>query len=116
MSAEAIAIIGAAVGLLAVLVPLMLYLHGRLAGEIGEVRRDLRALGERVAHVESGVLTLEARTARIETAVLAHGERIARIEGALTGPWRPSADEPSAQEAEIARQYMGGSLERPPGD
>ncbi len=32
MSAEAIAIVGAAVGLLTVLVPLMLYLHGRLAG------------------------------------------------------------------------------------
>ena len=40
MSAETVAIIGAAALLLAVLVPLMLYLHGRL--EIAEVRRDLR--------------------------------------------------------------------------
>ena len=34
MSAGAVAIIGAAVGLLAVLVPLMLYLHGRLAADL----------------------------------------------------------------------------------
>ena len=79
MSAEAVAIIGAAVGLLGVLVPLMLYLHGRLAadlaatraevrGDVAEVRRDLHALAERVA----------------------------RMEGALTGPWRPTNGSPAA--------------------
>lgn len=74
MSAEAVAIIGAAVGMLAVLVPLMVTLHGRtdrridaLAGDVAEVRRDLHALAERVA----------------------------RIEGALTGPWRPANGTPA---------------------
>ena len=78
MSAEAVAIIGSAVGLLAVLVPLMLYSHGRLAadlaatrteprGDVAEVRRDLHALAERVA----------------------------RIEGAMTGPWRPANGTPA---------------------
>ena len=66
MSAEAVAIVGAAVGLLAVLVPLMLYLHGRLAadlaatrtelrGDVAEVRRDLHALAERVARIEGAM-------------------------------------------------------------
>ena len=72
MSAEAVAIIGAAVGLLAVLVPLILYLYGRLAAEIAEVRRDLRA---DLAEVRADVRALT--------------ERVARIEGAMN-PWRPT--------------------------
>ena len=44
------------VALLAVLVPLLLTLHGRVVGEITEVRRDLHALTERVARIE-GALT-----------------------------------------------------------
>ena len=60
MSAEAIAVVAAAVGLLAVLLPLLLTIRA----DVGEVRRDLHALAERVA----------------------------RIEGALTGPWRPPAN------------------------
>ena len=78
MSAEAIAIISVGVALLAVLAPLLLALGRRmdrieariearldaLAADVGEVRRDLHALAERVA----------------------------RIEGALTGPWRPPAN------------------------
>ena len=39
MSAEAVAIVGAAVGLLAVLVPLILTLHGRVA-EVAAVRGE----------------------------------------------------------------------------
>ena len=77
MSGEAIAIVGAAVGLLAVLVPLLLTLGRRidaLAADVAEVRRDLRDLGERVA----------------------------RIEGALTGPWRPPANGPAQPAAEAA--------------
>ena len=62
MSEErAIAIVGVGVVLLAVLVPLILTLHGRVVAEVGELRRDLHALTGRVA----------------------------RIEGALTGPWCP---------------------------
>ncbi len=64
MSPEAIAIVGVGVAVLAVLVPLILALHGRVVGEIGEVRRDVHALAEWVA----------------------------RIAGALTGPWRPPAN------------------------
>ena len=66
VSAEALAIVGVGVALLAVLVPLILTLHGRVVAELGELRRDLHALAERVA----------------------------RIEGALTGPWRPTNGTP----------------------
>ena len=68
MSAEAIAIAGVGVAPLAVLVPLILTLHGRVVAELGELRRDLHALAERVA----------------------------RIEGALTSPWRPTNGSPAA--------------------
>ena len=71
VSAEAVAIVGAAVGLLAVLVPLMLYLHGRLAADLAATRGD-------VAEVRRGLHAL--------------AERVARIEGAMTGPWRPPAN------------------------
>ena len=67
MSAEAIAIVGVGVALLAVLVPLILAQGRRLealVADVAEVRRDLHALAERVA----------------------------RIEGALTGLWRPPAN------------------------
>ena len=60
-------IVGVGVALLAVLVPLILTLHGRVVAELGELRRDLHALAERVA----------------------------RIEGALTGPWRPTNGAPA---------------------
>ena len=78
VSAEAIAIAGVGVALLAVLVLQSRRLEQRidaiveaLAGtraELSEVRRDLHALAERVA----------------------------RIEGALTGPWRPTNGSPAA--------------------
>ena len=67
VSAEAIAIAGVGVAPLAVLVPLILTLHGRVVAELGELRRDLHAIAERVA----------------------------RIEGALTGPWRPTNGAPA---------------------
>lgn len=71
MSAEAIAIVGVGVALLAVLVPLLL------------------AQGRRLDRVE-------ARIERIEDALHALAERVARIEGALTGPWRPTDGSPAA--------------------
>ena len=67
VSAEAIAIAGVGVALLAVLVPLILTLHGRVVAELGALRRDLDAIAERVD----------------------------RIEGALTGPWRPTNGSPA---------------------
>ena len=54
--------------LLAVLVSLILTLHGRIVVELGELRRDLHALTEGVAC----------------------------IEGALAGPWRPTNGSPAA--------------------
>ena len=97
---------GAVIALLAVLVPLLLAQGRRMdrfearvnlrfeavTADVAEVRRDLHALVERVAHLEAGMQSLDVRTSRIETAVLAHGERVARIEGVLTGPWRPPAN------------------------
>lgn len=51
MSTEAIAIVGAAVGLLAVLVPLLLSIRA----DVAELRRDLHALAERVARIEGAL-------------------------------------------------------------
>lgn len=48
VSTEAVAIVGAAVGLLAVLVPLLLSIRANVA----ERRRDLHALAERVARIK----------------------------------------------------------------
>ena len=67
MSAEAIAIVGVGVALLAVLTPLLL------------------AQGRRLDRIES-------RIDRIEATLHALAERVARIEDALTGPWRPPAN------------------------
>ena len=80
MSGEAVANGGTAVGLLAGLVPLMLYLarppghrlggdRAELRGDVAEVRCDLHA---------------EATAIRADVHVLA--ERVARIEGTLSGP------------------------------
>ena len=87
MSGEAIAIAGAAVGLLAVLVPLILTLHGRVVaevasvrGEVVEVRRDLHA---EATAIRADVHT-EATAIRADVHALA--ERVARIEGAMSGP------------------------------
>ena len=52
MSAEAIAIVAVGVTLLAVLVPLMLALNHGVRSDVADVRRDLHALGERVARIE----------------------------------------------------------------
>ena len=57
MGAEAIAIVAAAVGLLAVLLPLLLTIRA----DVGEVRRGLHALAERVARIEGALTALGAR-------------------------------------------------------
>ena len=98
MGAEAVAIVGVGVALRAVLVPLLLAQSRRidaLAADVAEFRRDLRVVGERVAHVEAGITNLDARTARLEAATLACSERVARIEGALTRPWHPTNGSPA---------------------
>ena len=82
MSTEAIAIIGAAVGMLAVLVPLLLTLAAGIRRELDQVRSV-------VAEVRHA---LQALTTRVDSLA----ERVARIEGALTGPWRPANGAPAA--------------------
>ena len=93
MSGEAIAIIGAAVGLLGVLVPLMLYLHGRLAADLtatrAELSGDVASVRADVASVRAAV---HAEATASRAAVHALAERVARIEGAMSGPWRPPSN------------------------
>ena len=74
MSAEAIAIVGVGVALLAVLTPLLL------------------ALGRRMDRIETRINALTADMAEVRRDLHALAERVARIEGALTGPWRPPAN------------------------
>ena len=62
LSAEAIAIAGVGVALLAVLVPLILTLHGRVVAELGELRRDLHAIAERVARIEGALPAPASKT------------------------------------------------------
>ena len=85
MSGEAVAIIGAAVGLLGVLVPLMLYLHGRLAADLAATRIELRG----------DVAAVRADVAEVRRDVHALAERVARIEGAMSAPWRPANGTPT---------------------
>ena len=89
MSAEAVAIVGVGVALLAVLVPLLLTLAANLgrridalAADVAEVRRDLIA-----------------RTDRLTDDLHSLGERVARMEGALAVPWRPANGSPAAPPA-----------------
>ena len=82
MSAEAVAVVGSAVAVLAVLVPLMLTLHNRQAEGLAEVRRELGELRQTVAAQGERLAGLEERVAGMDT-------RLARIEGAVLGPWRP---------------------------
>ena len=94
MSAEAVAIIGVGVALLAVLVPLILTLHGRVVGEVGAVRRTL------TADIADLRCALTAGVAEVRRDLHALAERVARIEGtlaALTGPWRPANGSPEPE-------------------
>ena len=92
MSQELIAIIGAAIGLAAIIVPTI---RG-LRKDIGSVRKDIAALGERtskdiaalgerVGKVELGLVD---RIGKLESAL---GERIARLEVATEGFIKPQS-------------------------
>ena len=96
VSAEAIAIVGAAVGLLGVLVPMLLMLGRRidarmdaLAADLSATRTELRA---DVAEVRRDLIT---RTDRLTDDLHALAERVARMEGALAVPWRPANGTPA---------------------
>ena len=56
MSCQAIAIVGAAVvGLLAILVPLLLWLAGRIDRRLGRIEDVLHSLSKRVASLEDSM-------------------------------------------------------------
>ena len=105
VSGEAVAIIGAAVGLLGVLVPLMLYLHGRLAADLAATRTELRAdVATLRADLRGDVAEVRADVRALTVRVDALTERVARIEGAMN-PWRPANGAPAPStppEAEAA--------------
>ncbi len=92
MSAEAVAIVGAAVGLLGVLMPMLLTLGRRidaLASDLSATRTELRA---DIAEVRRDLIT---RTDRLTDNLHALAERVARMEGALAVPWRPANGTPA---------------------
>ena len=82
MSAEAIAIAGVGVALLAVQVPVVV-LQGR-------------RLEQRIDAVAEALVGTRAELAEVRRDLHALAERVARIEGALTGPWRPTNGSPAA--------------------
>ena len=86
MSAEAIAIAGVGVALLAVLVPLVVLQSRRLEQRINAVADTLTATR----------IELRTDVAEVRRGLHALAERVARIEGALTGPWRPTNGSPAA--------------------
>ena len=81
MSQELIAIIGAAIGLAAIIVPTIRGLRKdittlgeRTQKDMSDLRKYIAALGDRVGKVESGLVD---RIAKLETSLV---ERIARLE------------------------------------
>ena len=86
VSAEAIAIAGVGVALLAVLVPVVVLQSRRLEQRIDAVADALTATRTE----------LRADVAEVCRYLHALAERVARIEGALTGPWRPTNGSPVA--------------------
>ncbi len=110
MSAEAIAIVGVGVALLAVLVPLTLTLAAGIRGDVAKVRAELDTLrGDVRAELDTlraDIAALRGDVAEVRRDLHALGERVARIEGTLAGPWRPpvaavapAASEPSDETA-----------------
>ena len=92
MSQELIAIIGAAIGLAALIVPTIRGLRKdittlgeRTQKDMSDLRKDIAALGERVGKVELGLVD---RIGKLETALV---ERIARLEVATEGFIKPQS-------------------------
>ena len=89
VSAEAIAIAGVGVALLAVLVPVVVLQSRRLEQRIDAVADALTA-------TRADVAELRTELAEVHRDLHALAERVARVEGALTGPWRPTNGSPAA--------------------
>ena len=86
MTPEILAVVGTGVAILAVLVPLILTLHTRLASDLADLRRKLK--GD-VSSLREDVAGLRRDVGDID-------RRLARIEGAVLGPWRPDPPEKEA--------------------
>ncbi len=71
MSVEAIAIVAVGITLPAVLVPLMLALNHGVRSDVADMRRDLHALGERVARIEGRLDALAPVMTPVRPAVAA---------------------------------------------
>ena len=84
MSAEAIAIVGVGVALLAVLVVVL------------QSRRLEQRIDAVVDALTATRTELRTDVAEVRRDLHAIAERVARIEGALTGPWRPTNGSPAA--------------------
>ena len=82
VSAEAIAIAGVGVALLAVLVPVVVL--------------QSRRLEQRIDAIVEALASTRAELSEVRRVLRALAERVARIEGALTGPWRPTNGSPVA--------------------
>ena len=80
VSAEAIAIAGVGVALLAVLVPVVVLQSRRL-------EQHIDAVADALASTRT---ELRTDVAEVRRDLHALAERVARVEGALTGPWRPT--------------------------
>ena len=92
VSAEAIAIAGVGVALLAVLVPVVVLQSRRLEQRLDAVADTLTATGN---ELRTDVAELRAELAEVRRDLHALAERVARVEGALTGPWRPTNGSPA---------------------
>ena len=82
VSAEAIAIAGVGVALLAVLVPVAVL--------------QSRRLEQRIDAIVEALAGARAELSEVRRVLRALAECVARIEGALTGPWRPTNGSPAA--------------------
>ena len=104
LSAEAIAIAGVGVALLAVLVPVVVSQSRRLEQRIDAVadaltatRTELRAdVAELRTELRADVAELRTELTEVRRDLHGLAERVARVEGTLTGPWRPTNGSPAA--------------------
>ena len=83
MSQELIAIIGAAIGLAAIIVPTIRGLRKDIAALGNRTQTDIAALSERMGKMELGLVD---RIGKLETSLV---ERIARLEVATEGFIKP---------------------------
>ena len=101
--------VGAVAAVLAVLVPLIraqgTALRREIEGQCASLRREIEGQGE---SLRREIDTLRADVGEVRRDLHGLSDRVARIEGTLTGPWRPPANggpsnpvEPPAASSEV---------------